>query len=50
MSDEPEIDVERQVSYWREGALETWKDVAHCMKGDRIALAMFLLTLLLKKR
>jgi HEPN domain-containing protein len=41
MSDEPEIDVEKQVSYWQDGALETWKDVEHCMKGRRIAFSLF---------
>jgi len=41
MSEEPEFDVQRHIAYWRDSAMENWKDVIHCMKGDRIALAMF---------
>jgi len=41
MSDEPEFNVEKQIAYWRDGALETWKDVDHCMKGKRVAFALF---------
>jgi HEPN domain-containing protein len=41
MSDEPELDVEKQIAYWREGALECGKDVEHSLKGARISLAIF---------
>ena len=41
MNKEPEINVEKHIAYWRDGALECWKDVAHSMKGDRISLALF---------
>jgi len=41
MSDEPEFNVEKNITYWREGALETWKDAEHSMKGKRVAFALF---------
>ena len=41
MSEEYEIDVERHVNYWREEALDSWKDVQHNIKGARIQIALF---------
>ncbi len=41
MTKEPELDVEKHIAYWRDGAEECWKDVLHSMKGDRISLALF---------
>jgi HEPN domain-containing protein len=41
MSDEPEFDVEKHIAYWRDGALETWKDVEYLLKGRRIAFTLF---------
>ena len=49
MSDEPELDIEKHIAYWREGALECWKDVEHSMKGSRISLAMFSAHLAIEK-
>ena len=49
MNEKPEFDVEKQVAYWRDGALETWKDVVHNMKGGRIAFAMFAAHLVIEK-
>lgn len=49
MSDEPGINVEKQVAYWRDGALETWKDVEHCLKGKRIAFTLFAAHLSIEK-
>lgn len=49
MSEEPKIDVEKQIAYWRDTALETWKDVEHNMKGERIAFAMFAAYLVIEK-
>ena len=41
MSDEPEFDIEKQIAYWRAGALETWKDAEHSLSGRRVAFALF---------
>ena len=49
MNEKPEFDVEKQVAYWRDGALETWKDVEHNINGDRIAFAMFATHLVIEK-
>ena len=49
MSEKPEFDVGKHVAYWRDGALEAWKDVVHCMNGDRISLAMFSTHLVIEK-
>ena len=49
MSDEPGINVEKQIAYWRDGALEVWKDVEHNIKGERIAFAMFASHLVIEK-
>lgn len=49
MSDEPELDVEKHIAYWCNGALECWKDVEHSMKGARISLAMFSAHLAIEK-
>ena len=49
MSEEYEFNVEKQVAYWRDGALEVWKDVEHNIKGERIAFAMFAAHLVIEK-
>jgi len=41
VEDEPKINVEKQIAYWRSEALETWKDVDHSMGGGRIAFGLF---------
>lgn len=49
MNDEPEIDVEKHIAYWRDGALEIWKDVEYLMKGRRIAFGLFAAHLSIEK-
>ena len=41
MSDEPKINVEKQIAYWRSEALDTRKDIDHSMNGGRIAFGLF---------
>jgi HEPN domain-containing protein len=41
MSDEPGFNIEKQIAYWRDGALDTWKDAEHSLSGRRIAFALF---------
>ncbi|MFZ5885042.1 MAG: HEPN domain-containing protein [Chloroflexota bacterium] len=49
MSEKPKINVEKHIAYWRDGALEVWKDVDHSMSGRRIAFALFAAHLALEK-
>ena len=49
MSDEPEIDVEKHIAYWRDGALESWKDAEYNIKGVRIAFGLFAVHLTIEK-
>lgn len=49
MSEEPKINVQKQIAYWHDTALDTWKDVVHNLKGDRIAFAMFAAHLVIEK-
>jgi HEPN domain-containing protein len=49
MSDEPGINVEKQVAYWRDGALSTWDDALYLIKGKRIMLGLFAIHLALEK-
>lgn len=49
MTDEPEIDIEKQIAYWREGALESWKDAEYNIKGGRIAFGLFAVHLTIEK-
>ena len=49
MNDEAKIDVKKHVAYWRDGAIETWKDVEHNIKGGRIAFALFATHLVIEK-
>jgi HEPN domain-containing protein len=49
MSDEPEIDVEKHIAYWRDGALESWTDAEHNIKGGRIAFGLFAVHLTIEK-
>lgn len=41
MSDEAEFDTEKHIAYWRDGALESWKDAEYNIKGGRIAFGLF---------
>ncbi|MCQ3935509.1 MAG: hypothetical protein DPW18_00535 [Chloroflexi bacterium] len=41
MSEETEFDVEKHVAYWRDGALETWKDVVHKMNIETRSPGIF---------
>ena len=45
----PEINIEKQIAHWRDGALDTWLDVEHCMNGGRIAFAMLAAHLTIEK-
>jgi HEPN domain-containing protein len=49
MGDELEINVEKQVAYWRDGALESWKDAEYNIKGGRIAFGLFAIHLTIEK-
>ena len=49
MNEEPKINIEKQIAYWRDGALETWKDVVHNMNGGRIAFGLFAAHLIVEK-
>ena len=49
MNNETEINVEKHVAYWRDEALESWKDVVHNIKGARISLALFSAHLTIEK-
>lgn len=49
VSAEPKINIEKHIAYWRDGALEVWKDVEHSMSGRRIAFALFAAHLALEK-
>jgi len=49
MDEEPKINVDKQIAYWRSEALETWKDVDHSMGGGRIAFGLFAAHLSLEK-
>ncbi len=49
MSDEPVIDVKKHIAYWRDGALESWKDAVYLIKGKRIMLGLFAAHLALEK-
>jgi HEPN domain-containing protein len=49
MSDNFELDVEKHVNYWREEALDSWKDVQHNIKGARVQIALFSTHLTIEK-
>ena len=49
MSDEREINVEKQVAYWRDSALESWKDAEYNIKGGRITFGLFATHLAVEK-
>ena len=49
MNDESIPDVEKLVNHWRDGALESWKDALHLIKGKRIMLGLFAAHLALEK-
>ena|SRR5687768_12863918 len=49
MSDEPGFNVEKQIAYWRDGALESWKDAEYNIKGGRIAFGLFAVHLTIEK-
>jgi HEPN domain-containing protein len=49
MNDDPEINVEKQMVYWRDGALESWKDAEYNNKDGRIAFGLFATHLTIEK-
>lgn len=49
MSDEPELEIARQVDHWRKGASESWEDAEYLLKGKRILLGLFAVHLALEK-
>lgn len=49
MSDELEINIEKQIVYWREGALEAMDTASYLIKGGRISLGLFAAHLALEK-
>lgn len=49
MSDEAEFDVDKHIAYWRDGALESWKDAEYNIKGKRIAFGLFATHLAIEK-
>jgi HEPN domain-containing protein len=49
MSEEPELDVEKQIAYWRNGALSTWDDALYLISDKRIMLGLFAVHLALEK-
>ena len=49
MSDEPELDIQKHIAYWRDGALESWKDAEYNIKGGRIAFGLFAVHLTIEK-
>ena len=49
MDESPRINVEKQIAFWRDGAIENWKDVEHNINGGRIAFAMFAAHLVIEK-
>lgn len=49
MRDESGLDVEKQIAYWRDSALESWKDAEYNIKGGRIAFGLFATHLAVEK-
>lgn len=49
MSDEANINVEKQIAYWRDGALESWKDAEYNIAGGRISFGLFAVHLTIEK-
>ena len=49
MSDESKFNVEKQIAYWRDGALASWDDALYLLKGKRVMLDMFAVHLALEK-
>jgi HEPN domain-containing protein len=49
MSEEPEINVDKQVAHWRDGALSTWDDALYLIRDKRIMLGLFAVHLALEK-
>lgn len=49
MEESSKLDIDKQVIYWRDGAVETWKDVEYNINGERIAFAMFAAHLVIEK-
>jgi hypothetical protein len=50
MSEEPTLDIEKQIRYWRDGALESWKDAEYNITGGRIAFGLFAIHLNIEGR
>jgi HEPN domain-containing protein len=49
MSDQPALDIEKHIAYWRDGALESWTDAEYNIKGGRIAFGLFAVQLTVEK-
>ncbi len=49
MSSEAELDAEKHIAYWRDSALESWKDAEYNIKGGRIAFGLFATHLAVEK-
>lgn len=45
----PEIKIEQQIAYWRDGALESMDDASYLIKGGRISLGLFAVHLSIEK-
>jgi HEPN domain-containing protein len=45
----PEIDIGRQIAYWRDGALEAIDTAKYLLDGDRVSFGMFSVHLALEK-
>ncbi len=43
------FDVEKHIAYWREEALDSWKDVIHNIKGARVQISLFSTHLAIEK-
>jgi HEPN domain-containing protein len=49
VDEEPTLDIQKQIEYWRDGALESWKDAEYNIKGGRIAFGLFAVHLTIEK-
>ena len=49
MNEEPTLDIGKQIEYWRDGALESWKDAEYNINGGRIAFGLFTIHLTIEK-
>lgn len=49
MTNEPELDIAKHIAYWRDSALESWKDAEYNIKGGRTAFGLFAVHLAIEK-